>query len=62
MDDIDCLRILLTAMAQCGNARIATTFCGQEDDYDLYLTYDSAVAENSQGVEVLVLPKKQEEE
>ena len=51
MDDIECLRILLTAMAQCGNARIATTFCGQEDDYDLYLTYDSAVAENSQGVD-----------
>ena len=58
MTDLECLRILLNAMAQCGNARVNASFAGQEDDYELYLTYDAAVAENSQGLEVLVILKE----
>ena len=58
MTDIECLRILLVAMAQCGNTRINTNFVGKEDEYELYLTYDSAVAEDSSGVEVLSILKE----
>jgi len=61
MTDIECLRILLTAMSQCGNARLNATYVGQEDEYELYLTYDAAVAEDSQGVEVLVILKEDRE-
>ena len=59
MTDIECLRLLLHAMAQCGNARVHTSFIGQEDEYELYLTYDAAIAEDSQGLEVLVVLKEE---
>jgi len=48
-------------MSQCGNARLNATYVGQEDEYELYLTYDAAVAEDSQGVEVLVILKEDRE-
>ena len=57
MTDLECLRILLSAMAQCGNSRINANFIGQEDEYELYITYEAAVAEDSTGAEVLVISK-----
>jgi hypothetical protein len=57
MTDLEQLKILLNAIAKT-NLRFNATIIGSEDDYEIFVTYEDVVAENSNGLEVLSVPKE----
>lgn len=61
MSDLEQLKIILKAIAKT-NLRFNATVIGSEDDYEIYVSYEDVVAEDSNGLEVLSVPKEDDED
>lgn len=60
MSDIEQLQIILKAIAKT-NLRFNATVIGNEDDYEIFVSYEEVVAEDSNGMEVLSVSKEDED-